>query len=278
MDSVPTASLNPGPVCSESVSEEQLKSPMRQLIVADLHYSLRQWDWVVRNAGRFDAVIIAGDLLDITSPVDREAQIIVILKYLARIARSTPRLLVTSGNHDLDEPTPSGERTAGWLDQARASGVLVDGDSCMSGDCLISLCPWWESDASRQAIERQLARDASRPRRCWIWIHHAPPLGSRTSWNGHKDAGDAALTEWIHQFRPDLVLSGHIHQAPFQEGGSWVDRVDSTWVFNAGYYIAAEPPFMVLDLENRRVEWISAAGNEQIHLDQPPPRNTPTPP
>lgn len=243
---------------------------MRHLIVADLHYSLRQWDWVVGNAGRFDGVIIAGDLLDITSSVDREAQIIVILKYLARIARATPRLLVTSGNHDLDDADATGQRAAGWLDLAKASGVLIDGDSCLSGDCLISLCRWWESDADQAAIEAQLARDASRPHHVWIWIHHAPPLGSRTSWNGHKDAGDAALTDWIRKFRPNVVLSGHIHQAPFKEGGSWVDRIEDTWVFNAGYYIAAQPPFLVLDLEKRQVEWISAAGHEHVDLDQPP--------
>lgn len=239
---------------------------MRQLVVADLHYSLRQWDWLARNAGRFEGVIIAGDLLDIASSVDREAQIIVILKYLARISRTTPRLLVTSGNHDLDDADSDGGRTAAWLALARESGVMIDGDSCTVGDWLVSLCPWWETESAQRATAAQLAADALRPKKHWMWIHHEPPLGARVSWTGHRDAGAPVLTDWIRQFRPDLVLSGHIHQAPFRENGSWSDRIGPTWVFNAGCYQAAEPPFIVLDLAQGRAEWVSAAGHESVEL------------
>ncbi|MGE3312397.1 MAG: metallophosphoesterase [Limisphaerales bacterium] len=243
---------------------------MRLLVVADLHYSLHQWDWVVRNAGRFDAVVVAGDLLDIASPVDRDVQVIVILKYLARIARLTPRLLITSGNHDLDEPDSGGQRTAEWLRLARSSGAMVDGDALTEGGCLVSLCPWWETDSARAAIEDQLSRDAAKPHDFWIWIYHAPPSGARTSWTGHRDAGDRELTGWIRKYQPDLVFSGHIHQAPFQDGGAWVDRMDKTRVFNAGAYLAPEPPFLVVDLARRRVEWVSAAGREEIDLGPAP--------
>ena len=37
---------------------------MRCLVVADLHYSLPQFDWVLNMASDFDLVIIAGDHLD----------------------------------------------------------------------------------------------------------------------------------------------------------------------------------------------------------------------
>ena len=40
------------------------------LFVADLHYTLKQLDWLVANAGRFDLVVIGGDLLDIGSALD----------------------------------------------------------------------------------------------------------------------------------------------------------------------------------------------------------------
>ena len=66
---------------------------MKILLVADLHYSLPQLDWVVKVAADYDLVIIAGDLLDITSSVDPGAQIVVVLAYLKRI-RSRARLLV----------------------------------------------------------------------------------------------------------------------------------------------------------------------------------------
>ena len=37
---------------------------MRCLVVADLHYSLPQYDWLVNVADSFDLVIIAGDHLE----------------------------------------------------------------------------------------------------------------------------------------------------------------------------------------------------------------------
>jgi Icc-related predicted phosphoesterase len=37
---------------------------MKILYVADLHYSLKQFDWLLANAGPFDVVAIGGDLLD----------------------------------------------------------------------------------------------------------------------------------------------------------------------------------------------------------------------
>ena len=46
--------------------------------------------------------------------------------------------------------------------------------------------------------------------------------------------GDPFLREWISRFEPDLVLSGHIHNAPFYPEGSWIDRIGKTWVFNPG--------------------------------------------
>ena len=37
---------------------------MRILLTSDLHYKLRQYDWVIGNAAAYDAVVIAGDHID----------------------------------------------------------------------------------------------------------------------------------------------------------------------------------------------------------------------
>ena len=50
---------------------------MRCLVVADLHYSLPQFDWLLSAAPQFDLVIFAGDALDLGSAVDFRAQIVV---------------------------------------------------------------------------------------------------------------------------------------------------------------------------------------------------------
>src|SRR5260370_1189489 len=59
---------------------------MRCLVVADLHYSLPQFDWLLSAAPNFDLVIFAGDALDIGSAVDFRAQIVVVKKYLSLLS------------------------------------------------------------------------------------------------------------------------------------------------------------------------------------------------
>ena len=68
---------------------------LKCLLVADLHYDLRKFDWVVDAAGHVDLVVLAGDHLDAFSVVDRPAQTIVVQKYLRRIrdARAVADLL-----------------------------------------------------------------------------------------------------------------------------------------------------------------------------------------
>jgi Icc-related predicted phosphoesterase len=242
---------------------------MKLLLVSDLHYTLKQFDWVRQVARCFDAVVIAGDHLDISSAVGMDVQIVVILKYLRRLQASV-HLLVSSGNHDLDGRDPSGERVARWLAQARGSGFLVDGERSEVDDALITVCPWWDGPRSRDRVGELLARDAERRRTRWIWVYHAPPDQSPVSWTGTKHYGDADLVGWIRQYQPDIVLTGHIHQAPFRAGGSWVDRIDSTWVLNAGRQIGPCPTFIAIDTTAMRAMWFSLAGNEVVQLNGSP--------
>lgn len=241
---------------------------MRCLLVSDLHYTLKQLDWVQGAASDFDVVVIAGDLLDIVSVAQLDAQIAVILKYLARVQTQTT-LLVSSGNHDLNATDEAGEKVARWLGRARRQGVPVDGDALTVGDTLFTICPWWDGPRGREAVGALLARDAAARTGRWIWVYHAPPADSPTSWTGSRHFGDEQLVRWIAEYRPDFVLAGHIHQSPFRKGGSWVDRLGDTWVFNAGRQIGPCPTHVVVDTEARSATWSWQEGVEEIRLDQP---------
>ena len=63
---------------------------MRVLLVSDLHYDLRKLDWVVARVSdiesSIDIAVLAGDFLDISSPVPLDAQITVVLSYMKRLA------------------------------------------------------------------------------------------------------------------------------------------------------------------------------------------------
>jgi len=238
---------------------------MRMLFVADLHYALKQFDWLVAQAGSFDPVIIGGDLLDLSSPLDFDVQILVVGKYLERIRQKT-RLVVSSGNHDGDSRNAADESVAQWIRESQAEGFFVDGDSFEVPGALVTICPWWDGPASRSELEEQLARAAEKVRGRWIWVHHAPPSGSPVCWTGKKFAGDDHLLDWINRFGPDMVLSGHIHNSPFYAEGAWVDRIGKTWVFNPGRQIGPSPAHIALDLEAMTAEWISVEGQSLRRL------------
>jgi Icc-related predicted phosphoesterase len=249
---------------------------MRCLLVADLHYALPQYDWLLKTAPKYDAVVLAGDALDMGSSVAYRAQIVVVRKYLQRIAGVT-RLLVCSGNHDLDSRDEAGEKVARWVADLRGADITTDGDCINLDDMLISVCPWWDGPVAQARLLAQLERDAAaRAGRRWVWVHHAPPFGSPTSWSGSRSLGDVELAGLISRYDPDLVFSGHIHQAPFRKGGCWTDRMNATWVFNAGHQFGAPPAHIALDTTAQEAVWLSAMDVQRLALDAPLPDPIPS--
>src|SRR5262245_49531404 len=169
---------------------------MQCLLVADLHYSLPQFDWLLQSASRYDVVVLAGDALDVGSGVDYRAQTTVVRKYLQRVAATT-RLIVCSGNHDLDSRSEAGAKIARWINDIRAFNIVSDGDSLAIEDVLFTVCPWWDGPLVRETLIAQLDADKLRRHgKRWIWIHHAPPRNSPTSWSGSRCMGDADLEQW----------------------------------------------------------------------------------
>jgi Icc-related predicted phosphoesterase len=238
---------------------------MRLLLVSDLHYTLRQLDWLIEAARDVDVVVLAGDHLDVASSVPLDAQVVVIGRYLELLAAQTT-IVASSGNHDLTHRDADGEKAAPWLLEARRHGVLVDGDSAEVGGALITVCPWWDGPSQRAALTRQIERDQARSVRPWIWVYHWPPANSATTWTGRTFYGDGDLSAWIAEHEPDIVLCGHVHQPPFHPDGGWADRIGSTWVFNAGQQPGPEPSHIVVDLDRASASWTSLLGVEEQPL------------
>ena len=238
---------------------------MRILLVSDLHYRLRQFDWLMAAARSFDAVAIAGDLLDVRSPVGLDVQATAVTAALRALAGETV-LFAASGNHDLDGRDAAGEKAARWMAPLGTWGVHGDSTSLLLGDDLVTVCPWWDGPQARAALDRVLAAAQECPRRHWIWVHHAPPAGSPLAFDGHRTWGDDVLSGWIARYAPDVVLTGHVHQAPFADGGGWADRVGSTWVFNAGQQAGPVPAHVTVDLDAGTAVWTSAEGRAEVDL------------
>ena len=200
-------------------------SSVRVLLVSDLHYDLRKLDWLMARwpdpSVAINIAVLAGDLLDIASSVPLDTQITVVLSYLERLAARVPTV-VCSGNHDLDSRTDSGENGADGSSK-RHHGVVVDGDSLDLGGWRLTACAWWEGPETLAVLEARLDEAAAdRPAR-WAWVFHGPPEGP-LSWTGARHYGDPELPRLLDTYSPDVVLCGHIHQAPFTSEGDWVEQ------------------------------------------------------
>ena len=237
---------------------------MRILLTSDLHYTLRQYDWLLRVAADFDAVVIAGDHIDAQLPVPSTVQIAALSASFTAVAQRS-RLLVCSGNHDLNAWDDNGEKIANWLAPVRSATLAVDGDTVGIGDTLFTVCPWWDGPYTRVGTERMLEAASRQRSGRWVWVYHAPPEGV-LSWTGKRHYGDAVLPELVKRYSPTAVLCGHIHEAPFRKGGSWIERIGDTWLFNAGRQIGDVPARVEIDFTQQAARWISLAGIEEKAL------------
>jgi Icc-related predicted phosphoesterase len=236
------------------------------LTVSDLHYRLPSYDWLCAVGAEYDAVVLAGDLISIASPVPLEAQIVVVNSYLERLAAIT-ELFVVSGNHDLDGPGEHGEQISSWLQRRQTASVHTDGESVDIGDFRVTLCPWWDGPITRTLLDDQLAVAAQDRLRRWLWVYHAPPAGTPLCSDGRRSFPDEDLAVWIAQHRPDVVICGHIHQAPWVDGGSCFGRLGTTWVFNAGHLPVRVPAHVVIDTAADTAVWYDAGSGVAVHLD-----------
>lgn len=87
---------------------------MRILVSSDLHYRLKQFDWIDFVSSQYDAVIIAGDLLDISSHLDLNLQATVMQKIIREMSKKT-KVFICSGNHDGNEKNEADEYISSFI-------------------------------------------------------------------------------------------------------------------------------------------------------------------
>ena len=197
---------------------------VRILAVSDLHYRLRQLDWLLAAAPSFDAVTIAGDLLDVRSPVALDVQAVAVTVALRALADETA-VFAASGNHDLDGRDAAEKAPAGCAASppGRARRQHVDPARGRPGDGL----PLVGRAARARGAGPGPGRGADRPGGAGSGCTTRRPRAP-LAFDGRRAWGDDVLSGWIARSAPDVVLTGHVHQAPFARGGDWDARVGST--------------------------------------------------
>ena len=257
----------PGPV--------EVSGPIERILaVSDLHLHPARLDWVIDRAERYDLLVVAGDTLD--TAVVRAGDPVEINRFIERLADRT-RVAICSGNHDLDSVDSHGERVCRWISHAAGVGVAVDGDVLLTPELSVSVCGWWDGPVGAERLRRQVLdheRLAGERRR--IWVHHAPVADSPIAWDGRRDRGDRHLARLVDDLTPDIVISGHVHQAPFADGGDWHDRRGSALLLNPGQPTGGRPAAIEIDLAADTATWHSSIGSTALSETIPltPPAET----
>ena len=196
----------------------------------------KQLDWVTSVAGDYDLVVLAGDHLDIASIVAPDAQIAVVLEYLARIAAKTTVDRVLRATTTSTPATSSASAPRSGSTRRAAPACSSTGRSSRPTHVLITVCPWWDGPLTREVGRPPARRRRGARRRPRVDLG-VPRAARRVADELDRESGTTATptsSAWIEQHQPAIVLCGHVHQSPFMPDGAWIDRIGSTTVFNAG--------------------------------------------
>jgi len=246
---------------------------MKLLLTSDLHKDGAKLLWLLEEAPSCDALLVAGDLLDIFSKTSFTEQTAGTLRWREAVIATGKSFAWCSGNHDFfhDDKTAMSGASPLWMKQSPSSQTCVtDGETRIlhtgAERIAISSIPWPVhgskiildgKPASFLDFVQHLLREGKRLRADervpWLILCHEPPGGAPVlSATGAAPEPDFA-TRVIKAAEPDFSLHGHFHNAPTAPGGCWIWRIGKTICFNAGQSAEGRPPQYIL------LEWRSAS-------------------
>ena len=215
------------------------------LSVADLHYRKRQYAWLAAQAGKFDVICIAGDLLDMhtSAATGLRQQAAWVLDWIAAFPTDRTRLFVVSGNHDWwpgHGPIAEGR----WRQRARRPGVYVDGDVVRHGG-LTFACKPWNGPLALPVRAGPV-----------VLVAHAPPEDAVVGSENGRGVGDfetRQLAASLPSPAGSLVLSGHAHHPD-----AFLGHVGRVACLNSGCTLTAPVPRHFVIDAGARWAWLFA--------------------
>jgi Icc-related predicted phosphoesterase len=194
---------------------------MKIVSFGDVHMATRnlaRMGAVLRDA---DLIIVSGDLTNFGGP--EQARIV-----LDAVRAAAPRVLALSGNLDRPEVIPYLESEGVSL---HGRGFVIDGVGifgCGGSNITPFKTP---TELTEDEIYETLTRgyaevDGVRP---LLMVCHTPPYETKCDRiAGGRPVGSTAARRFIEEVKPDVCLSGHIHES------AAIDAIGSTTIVNAG--------------------------------------------
>ncbi|MGA6970726.1 MAG: metallophosphoesterase [Candidatus Binatus sp.] len=194
---------------------------MKIISFGDVHMATRNLARMGDVMRDCDLVILSGDLTNFGGVDDAR-------KVLADVRRVCPAVLAVPGNLDQREVIPFLEEDGIAL---HGKGRAVDGVGIF-GCGGSNITPFGTpTELSEDEIYATLRAgyDAVRDVRPLLMICHTPPFDTKCDriMSG-KPVGSTAARQFIEEVKPDVCISGHIHES------AAADRIGPTQIFNAG--------------------------------------------
>jgi Icc-related predicted phosphoesterase len=187
----------------------------------DVHMMTRNLDRMRAVMRDTDLVIISGDITNFGGRAEAG-------RILSAVQRACPSVLALPGNDDRREVIP-------FLEER---GVALHGKGQVFGGVGIFGCggsnitPFnTPTEFTEDEIYETLVRGYGEVRdlRPLLMVCHPPPFETRCDRiAGGRAVGSTAARRFIEEFKPDLCISGHIHES------AGVDTIGPTTIVNAG--------------------------------------------
>lgn len=225
---------------------------MSYLITADIHGNPDWYDHLLRLSEGKVATLIAGDLIDLHDEAQSErAKVACFMGFAEKMEALNRNLVVTSGNHDLDDlelfgdeqiTTPYAIPESQWLrfpDRELLLNVSSYNHLREFEDLIVVSIRWqpWSSlseacSCQEETLIESLCADAK---------DRSQRSGKPVSYLYHERPDSSYFIEsLVRRFSPAFFLSGHEHLRPFDSGP--VFRFADTVVINAGQKLGGKSP------------------------------------
>jgi Icc-related predicted phosphoesterase len=194
---------------------------MKIISFGDVHMATRNLERMTEVMRDCDLVIVSGDLTNFGGADDAR-------KVLTDVRRACPAVLALPGNLDRREVIPFLEEEKIAL---HGKGVVVDGIGIFGcgGSNITPFHTPTELTEDEIYATLRAGHDAVRDQRPLLMICHPPPFDTKCDriLSG-KPVGSTAARQFIEEVRPDVCISGHIHES------AGVDQIGATKILNAG--------------------------------------------
>lgn len=189
--------------------------------MGDIHERVSNFDLLEEQISKADLAIITGDLTQFGST--QEAQTVI-----ETLERINPVMLAQLGNMDDSEIdsylTDEEINIHGSGRNIKGVGIFGTGGSCIT--------PFHTpTEFTEEELKSLLERGYSKVRDAGIKIMvcHTPPVNTRVDMiSSGAHVGSTAVREFIEKYKPDLCITGHIHESAGE------DTIGRTKIINPG--------------------------------------------